>query len=97
MGLVIYGTNTHLQQTKLPNIPQHQQLQVVFQLPCLMNKGVYTITVGIHSETGVSYDWVDELIVFEVYNGSSCDGFIDLKSCIKFNLCQNSVNPGKKE
>lgn len=97
MGLVIYGTNTHLQQVKLPDIQENQQLQVVFQVPCLMNKGVYTITVGIHSETGVSYDWVDELVVFEVHNGTSCDGLIDLQSCIRFNLCQNPVELGKTQ
>ncbi|MEA5502225.1 ABC transporter ATP-binding protein [Halotia wernerae UHCC 0503] len=85
MGLVIYGTNTHLSDDiTLPALSPCQKLTVSFQVPCHMNKGVYTVTVGIHSEEGLSYDWVDELVVFEVYNSISCDGLIDLKSNIKF-------------
>ncbi|WP_414542998.1 ABC transporter ATP-binding protein [Nostoc sp. CCY0012] len=95
MGLVIYGTNTHLQKVKLLEMEKNQDLQVIFQMPCLMNRGVYTITVGIHSEEGLSYDWVDELVVFEVNNTILCDGLIDLKSQIKFNLTQQTVTPSK--
>ncbi|MEH2330251.1 ABC transporter ATP-binding protein [Nostoc sp.] len=84
MGLVIYGTNTHLQKIKLPCLNQEQQLIVSFQVPCYMNKGIYTVTVGIHSEEGLSYDWIDELVVFEVNNRISCDGVVDLNSTINF-------------
>ncbi|MEH2273302.1 MAG: ABC transporter ATP-binding protein [Nostoc sp.] len=84
MGLVIYGTNTHLQKIKLPCLNQEQQLIVSFQVPCYMNKGIYTVTVGIHSEEGLSYDWIDELVVFEVNNRISCDGIVDLNSIINF-------------
>ncbi|MEH2091152.1 ABC transporter ATP-binding protein [Nostoc sp.] len=83
MGLVIYGTNSHLLNIKLPNLENTQQLTVIFQLPCYLNKGVYTVTIGIHSEEGLSYDWIDELLVFEVNNSIFCEGLVDLKSKIK--------------
>jgi lipopolysaccharide transport system ATP-binding protein len=83
MGLVIYGINTHLMDVDLPDLQAGQQLKVCFQIPCHLNKGIYTFTVGIHSEEGISYDWVDELVVFEVINGSFCDGVVDLKSTVK--------------
>jgi lipopolysaccharide transport system ATP-binding protein len=86
MGLVIYGMNTNLLDIKLPEINPNQELLVSFQLPCYMNKGVYTITVGIHSEEGLSYDWVDELVVFEVNNSIYCDGLIDLQSTVTVNI-----------
>ncbi|MCG6134184.1 MAG: ABC transporter ATP-binding protein [Nostoc sp. LLA-1] len=86
MGLVIYGMNTHLLNIKLPELNQNQELTVSFQIPCYMNKGVYTITVGIHSEEGLSYDWVDELVVFEVNNKIYCDGLMDLQSTVRFNI-----------
>jgi lipopolysaccharide transport system ATP-binding protein len=54
-----------------------------------MNKGVYTVTVGIHSEEGLSYDWVDELVVFEVNNSIYCDGLIDLQSSVEFTILSN--------
>ncbi|WP_414548190.1 ABC transporter ATP-binding protein [Anabaena sp. CCY 0017] len=85
MGLVIYGTNTHLQKINLPGLQENQGLKVLFQVPCYLNKGVYTVSVGVHSEEGLSYDWVDELVVFEVNNSIYCDGLIDLQSTITFN------------
>ncbi|MBE9035248.1 ABC transporter ATP-binding protein [aff. Roholtiella sp. LEGE 12411] len=84
MGLVIYGTNTQLLNIKLPKLDKFQQLKVCFQVICYMNKGIHTVTVGIHSEEGLSYDWIDELVVFEVNNSTVCDGFIDLRSTVKF-------------
>ena len=59
MGLVIYGINTHLMNVDLPDLQAGQQLKVCFQIPCHLNKGIYTFTVGIHSEEGISYDWVE--------------------------------------
>ncbi|MGJ5673563.1 MAG: ABC transporter ATP-binding protein [Nostochopsis sp.] len=83
MGLVIYGTNTYLMNVELPKLTTGQNLTVAFQIPCYLNKGVYTLTSGIHSEEGISYDWIDELVVFEVNNTIFCDGIVDLKSTIR--------------
>nr|WP_234017256.1 ABC transporter ATP-binding protein [Nostoc sp. 'Lobaria pulmonaria (5183) cyanobiont'] len=94
MGLVIYGINTHLLNIKLPEINQNQELTVLFKIPCYMNKGVYTVTLGIHSEEGLSYDWVDELVVLEVNNSISCDGLVDLRSTVKFNIPVNHTIGG---
>lgn len=82
MGLIVYGTNTFLNNCKLPEIEAKQQLSVKFDIPCSLNKGVYTVTLGVHSEEGLSYDWVDELIVFEVTNSTRCDGIVDLRASI---------------
>ncbi|MEH2422911.1 MAG: ABC transporter ATP-binding protein [Nostoc sp.] len=91
MGLVIYGTNSQLLNIKLPNLEDRQELTVIFQLPCYLNRGVYTVTIGIHSEEGLSYDWIDELLVFEVNNSIFCDGFVDLQSNIKLNNQEYNV------
>lgn len=82
MGLVVYGTNTYLRDFKLPQLSTGQQIIVDFKLPCYFNKGVYTITAGIHSEEGISYDWMDDVIVFEVTNGTLCEGIVDLDTQI---------------
>jgi ABC-type polysaccharide/polyol phosphate transport system ATPase subunit len=83
MGLVVYGTNTYLQNLSLPNLTKGQCVDVNFQIPCFFNKGVYTLTVGLHSDEGLSYDWIDELVVFEVTNIKKCDGLIDLNAKIE--------------
>lgn len=85
MGLVIYGTNTRLMNVQLPSLTKFQTLSVIFQLPCYFNKGVYTVTAAIHSEEGLSYDWIDDIAVFEVDNTNRCDGFVDLNSTVEVN------------
>ncbi len=80
MGVVIYGTNSHLLKVKIPKLTEHQQVLAKFQMKCNLNRGVYTVTVGVHSEEGISYDWVDEMVVFEVINDLNCDGLIDMRS-----------------
>lgn len=90
VGLVIYGTNTYLMDIRLPKILPGQQITASFQIPCYLNKGVYTVTVGIHSEEGVSYDWMDELIVFEVTTHNICEGVIDLEA--QMNIQQFNTN-----
>jgi lipopolysaccharide transport system ATP-binding protein len=83
VGLVIYGTNTYLMNIGVPKILPGQQMTASFQIPCYLNKGVYTVTVGIHSEEGISYDWMDELIVFEVETSNICEGVVDLEAQMK--------------
>ncbi len=91
MGLVMYGTNTKLLDVKLPELSNDDQLKVSFQLPCHLNKGVYTLTVGVHSEEGISYDWIDEMVVFEVNNNIFCDGILDLRSTVSFSTRTTSA------
>jgi lipopolysaccharide transport system ATP-binding protein len=90
MGVVIYGTNTSLVNMKLHNLEQGQQLTASFQLPCFLNKGVYTVTIGIHSEEGMSYDWMDEIMILEVTNYKVCDGLVDLNSRVKITQVEST-------
>jgi len=80
IGLVIYGTNTQLMDIKLQNLPNNKRLKVSFIIPCFLNQGVYTLTAGLHSEEGINYDWIDEVIVFEVKNYNTFDGIVDMEA-----------------
>jgi lipopolysaccharide transport system ATP-binding protein len=86
MGVVIYGTNTQLMNIRFPQLNKDQQVTATFRIPCCLNKGTYTVTVGIHSEEGLSYDWIDELVVFEVNNSNIRDGIIDMNSSVEINI-----------
>jgi len=90
LGVVMYGTNTFLKGVKLPKIHEGEKITAKFKMPCNLNRGTYTVTVGIHSEEGLSYDWIDELVVFEVYNSDGCEGVLDMNSDIKISI-NNSV------
>jgi lipopolysaccharide transport system ATP-binding protein len=91
MGVVIYGTNTQLMNVKLPQLNKGQQVTATFRIPCCLNKGTYTVTVGIHSEEGLSYDWIDELVVFEVNNSNIRDGIIDMNSSVEISINNNLI------
>jgi lipopolysaccharide transport system ATP-binding protein len=91
MGVCIYGTNTSLMNKKLAKLEKGQQLTANFQIPCYLNKGIYTITIGIHSEEGISYDWMDEIIVLEVTNYQICDGLVDLSSRLNINQIESTA------
>jgi lipopolysaccharide transport system ATP-binding protein len=82
LGVVVYGTNTKELTQKLINLQAEESLKVNFKLPCRINRGSYTLTVGVHSEEGLSYDWVDEMIVFEMENDRKCDGMVDLGATV---------------
>jgi len=94
MGLVIYGSNTYLMNIQLPRLFKGQRMTANFQIPCYLNKGVYTVTVGIHSEEGMSYDWIDEGIVFEVTNSNLCDGLVDLEAQFKIQQFATEIAEG---
>lgn len=91
MGVVMYGTNTNLMEVQLPELTQGQSMIASFKIPCYLNKGVYTLTIGVHSQEGISYDWMDEILVFEVVNRQICDGLVDLNSQIKVNQFNATV------
>lgn len=84
IGAVIYGTNTRLMNVELPKLNRGKQLTAIFQIPCYLNKGVYTVTVGAHSEEGTSYDWMDDALVLDVTNSNACDGLVDLQTRVEF-------------
>jgi lipopolysaccharide transport system ATP-binding protein len=78
LGVVVYGTNTQFLTGELLHVKPNEGLEVSIDFLCRINRGSYTVTLGLHSEDGLSYDWVDEMIVFEVHNDRKCDGMVDL-------------------
>ena len=91
MGVVVYGTNTQLMRAQMSKYKESEEVTAIFQMPCYLNRGVYTVTAGIHSEEGLSYDWIDELVIFEVNNSNSCEGIVDMNCGITIKL-NNKMN-----
>ena len=82
MGLVVYGTNTLLLNIEMPKVSRGQAFEVSFNVPCFLNKGIYSLTVAIHSMEGVSHDWIDDILIFEVINSNNCHGLVDLRPSV---------------
>lgn len=79
-GIVLYGTNTNLLSTSLPELQKNQKIQIAFDLTCHLHKGLYSLSIAAHSSLGISYDWIDDYMVLEVFGNPSCDGLIDLNA-----------------
>ncbi|MBD2577184.1 ABC transporter ATP-binding protein [Oscillatoria sp. FACHB-1406] len=77
-GVILYGTNTRLLGMTIPCLTQQETMVVTFEMPCFLNKGLYSVSIGLHSSEGISYDWLDDLVLLEVINPTQCDGLIDL-------------------
>jgi lipopolysaccharide transport system ATP-binding protein len=91
MGLVVYGINTKLLDLELPQMIPGCKFSVNFEIPCHLNKGIYNLTIGLHSEENISYDWIDEVALLEVSNNQiAFDGFINLQSTAR--IMQKSFN-----
>jgi lipopolysaccharide transport system ATP-binding protein len=86
LGVVVYGTNTELLTEKILSLQPQETQYIKFTCPGHLNRGSYTVTIGVHSDEGISYDWVDEMIVFEVLNDRKCDGMVDLGATVSIEL-----------
>jgi lipopolysaccharide transport system ATP-binding protein len=79
-GIVVYGSNTNLLATQFPQIEKGQKLNICFDIPCYLNKGIYGLSIATHSGSGISYDWIDDVTILEVINSNACDGLLDLEA-----------------
>ncbi len=91
LGVVVYGTNTQFLSGKLLDIHPEEVFKIQFNCPGQLNKGSYTLTVGLHSDEGLSYDWVDEMVVFEVFNDRKCDGMVDLGATVVIESSRSEI------
>ncbi|HEU4874294.1 MAG TPA: ABC transporter ATP-binding protein, partial [Pyrinomonadaceae bacterium] len=65
-GIHLYGTNTDLQQVTLGPVQRGEMIEVSFNFNCWLAPDSYSLTVGVHSPDGVSFDWLDGVLFFHV-------------------------------
>lgn len=80
LGLVVYGTNTKLIGHEISTVKSGAIIQTDFKFVCPLNQGIYNLTIAAQSEEGISYDWIEEVIVLEFFNSKVCDGLLDLEA-----------------
>jgi ABC-type polysaccharide/polyol phosphate transport system ATPase subunit len=79
-GIHIYGTNTDLQQVHFGPVQRGETVEVSFNLNCWLAPDSYSITVGVHSLDGVSYDWLDGAFFFHVMSTVAMEGVTNLNA-----------------
>lgn len=83
-GIHIYGTNTQLQQVELGPVSPGETMEVIFTFNCWLAPDNYSLTVGVHSVDGISFDWLDGAYFFHVLSTMTMEGVVNLNANAKF-------------
>src|SRR5215207_2985161 len=83
-GIHIYGTNTDLQQVDLGPVQRGEIVEITFVFNCWLAPDNYSLTVGVHSVDGISYDWLDGALFFNVLSTVSMEGVTNLNASARF-------------
>jgi hypothetical protein len=88
-GVDVYGTNTDLQQIRLGNVRSGEVVEISFPFDCWLAPDSYSVTVAVHSRDGISFDWLDGVLLFQVVSQVPMNGIANLNalaSVRRFNL-----------
>ena len=83
-GIHLYGTNTDLQQVTLGPVQRDETIEVSFNFNCWLAPDNYSLTVGVHSPDGVSFDWLDGVLFFHVLSTVTMEGVANLNATARF-------------
>lgn len=83
-GIHLYGTNTDLQQVTLGPAQRGETIEVSFNFNCWLAPDSYSLTVGVHSPDGVSFDWLDGVLFFHVLSTMAMEGVANLNATARF-------------
>jgi lipopolysaccharide transport system ATP-binding protein len=83
-GIHLYGTNTDLQQVDLGPVQRGEVIEVSFAFNCWLAPDNYSLTVGVHSLDGISFDWVDGVLFFHVLGTVAMEGVTNLNASARF-------------
>jgi ABC-type polysaccharide/polyol phosphate transport system ATPase subunit len=79
-GIHLYGTNTDLQQINLSQVRRGEVVEVTFAFNCWLAPDSYSATVALHSSDGISFDWLDGALYFQVMSVVSMEGVANLNA-----------------
>ena len=82
-GIHLYGTNTDLQQVDIGKLHRGEAVEIAFPFNCSLAPDSYSVTVAVHSRDGVSYDWLDGVLLFQVVNQIPMEGVANLNALAK--------------
>jgi lipopolysaccharide transport system ATP-binding protein len=83
IGMDIFGTNTRLERAELGDFGAGEEIQVEFELDCLLSRQEYTVTVAVQYWNGLSQDWLDDVIDFRVEDTKDVAGVLNLNTRVR--------------
>ena len=98
-GIHLYGSNTDLQQLNVGPAQRGEIVEVSFAFNCWLAPDSYSISLAVHSIDGVSFDWMDGVLFFQVMSAVGMEGVTNLNATatyrrigIRSSLAPESVN-----
>jgi len=85
IGMDVFGTNTRLEQVDLGTFDAGEKLEVEFELDCLLSRQDYTLTVASQHWSGLSQDWLDDVLDFKVVDSKEVAGVLNLNTRVRHN------------
>jgi lipopolysaccharide transport system ATP-binding protein len=83
IGMDIFGTNTRLESAQLGDFEPGEEIEVEFELDCLLSRQEYTVTVAIQYWNGLSQDWLDDVLDFRVEDSKDVAGVLNLNTRVR--------------
>ena len=80
IGMDVFGTNTRLEQVELGTFAAGEIVEVEFELDCLLSRQEYTLTVATQHWNGLSQDWLDDVLDFQVIDTKDVAGVLNLNT-----------------
>jgi lipopolysaccharide transport system ATP-binding protein len=83
IGMDIFGTNTRLERADLGDFEAGEEIEVEFELDCLLSRQEYTVTVAVQYWNGLSQDWLDDVLDFRVEDTKDVAGVLNLNTRVR--------------
>ena len=83
IGMDIFGTNTRVERVELGDFEPGDQLEIEFEMDCLLSRQEYTLTVATQHWNGLSQDWLDDVLEFRVEDTKDVAGVLNLNTRVR--------------
>jgi hypothetical protein len=79
----VFGTNTRLERVALGPFEAAEKIEIDFELDCLLSRQEYTLTVATQHWSGLSQDWLDDVLDFRVVDTKDVAGVLNLNTRVR--------------
>jgi lipopolysaccharide transport system ATP-binding protein len=93
IGMDIFGTNTRVERAELGDFEPGEEIEVEFELDCLLSRQEYTLTVAVQYWNGLSQDWLDDVLDFRVEDTKDVAGVLNLNTRVRHHKVVSALDP----
>ena len=92
-GIHAYGANTEQKELKAGRVERGEIVEVSFAFDCWLGADLYSVSFAVHSEDGISYDWLDGVLFFRVTSSSPIEGIANLDATASMRRLGRAKDP----